>query len=163
MKKHKLPLYHWDTSIFITWLINEPRDPEEMAGVAGIATEIHRGHAKLITCETTFTEVLEIFGDLNLQQKMEQLFKRPNVVRVSIDSRVSELAGRIRYFYQNHSDPKEKRKIKTPDSQHLASAILYKVSELHTFDSRLIGLNGDVLGHNLTICKPNANQFALNL
>ena len=163
MTQRKSPLYYWDTSIFVTWLTNEVRDSGELAGVAGIATEIHQGRANLLTCETTFTEILDLFGDPSLQQKMGQLFRRPNVVRVSIDSRVSELAGKIRYFYQSATDPSQRRSIKTPDSQHLASAILYKASEFHTFDTGLLRFSGNVAGHNLAICKPSVNQLVLNV
>lgn len=58
-----------------------------------------------------------------------------------------------------------------PDSLHLATAILYRATEFHTFDENdkpkqnalgLLPLSGDVAGHKLKICKPEAKQFGLN-
>ena len=51
----------------------------------------------------------------------------------------------------------------TPDAIHRATAILYRVTEFHTFDhdgnAKLLGslpLSGNVGGYRLTICKPVA-------
>jgi transposase-like protein len=54
-------------------------------------------------------------------------------------------------------------KLKTPDAIHLASAILHRADEFHTFDETLIALSGNVAGHKLTICKPIAKNPELDL
>lgn len=58
-------------------------------------------------------------------------------------------ASAIREYYENQ---KEKRKVKTPDATHLATAIIYKANEFHTMDGlqkdgskhrKLLALSGD--------------------
>jgi len=49
--------------------------------------------------------------------------------------------------------------LKPPDAVHVASAVLGQVSELHTFDEKLLRLDGEVVrldGGKLRICTPDA-------
>jgi hypothetical protein len=53
--------------------------------------------------------------------------------------------------------------LKSPDAIHLATAILYRADEFHTFDDQLIGLSGNVGGHRLIVCKPETKSPELDL
>jgi len=51
--------------------------------------------------------------------------------------------------------------LKPPDAVHLATALILNVDEMHTFDERLLGLDGRLDkddGTKLRICKPTAGD-----
>lgn len=156
------PIIYWDTSVFLAWIKNESRPNNEMDGVEDAANKIHKDHVVLITSEITMTEILESTLDDTAKKRFDDLFKRRNCKRVAIDQRVSGLAHDIRNYYQQKKAADGIATVTTPDAIHLATAILYDVTEFHTFDQNdkpnksraLLPLNGDVAGHPLTICKP---------
>jgi hypothetical protein len=97
-----------------------------------------------------------------LEKEKEALFqdllKRSSVEVVSVSRRVANLAREIRDIL--HS---ENIKIAVPDSIHLATAIHYKASALHTYDgcgkrpknTDLLKLKTPVIGkYEVKICKP---------
>jgi predicted nucleic acid-binding protein len=85
------------------------------------------------------------------------LLKR--LTRVSMDTKIATLAHDLRNHYANAGG----NKLKTPDAIHLATAILFRADEFHTFDEALIALSGDVAGHRLIVCKPVAKNPELDL
>lgn len=70
------------------------------------------------------------------------------VVR-NVDLIVSEKAEEIRSKALS-----EGRKIKTPDAQHIATAIIHLVNAFHSLDDKLIKLSGSSVVDGLIICKP---------
>jgi predicted nucleic acid-binding protein len=109
-----------------------------------------------MTSVLTTAEVLEGKIPAGVDTLLNGLMRRMS--RVSIDIKVAQLAHDIRNHYT-----KEGQSIKTPDALHMASAILHRVDEFHTFDERLLVLNGNVAGHRLMICKPVARNPQLDL
>jgi predicted nucleic acid-binding protein len=153
--------YYWDSSCFIAWLTAEKRKPGELEGMEEIVKEVNSGKADLFTSEITKSEVLE--GRMTPAQRdmFTKLFQRKNVISVDVSGRVLAIVKEIREW--NY-------KISVPDAIHLATAILYGADEFHTTDGAgkrkragdLIPLSGNVAGHNLKICAPEADQFGLN-
>ena len=96
-------------------------------------------------------------GDLtkDLQDKFTALLKRKDVLPVNVDRTISRLAGEIRDYYRGQSP---KQSIQGMDAIHLATAILYKVDEFHTFEPRIIRYNGNLAGHPLVICEPRSKE-----
>lgn len=150
--------YYWDTSIFIAWLnAGKGHAAEVMAGIDEIAAEIQDNKAVLCTSVNTTTEILQ--GQLTSEQssRLENLFKRRNVIRINVDDRIATRASQIRNYYNERGV-----KIATPDAQHLATAIIHGVDEFHTLDgdskrprkSDLLSLNGNVAGYPLVIKVP---------
>jgi hypothetical protein len=103
---------------------------------------------------------------------MDSLFqgfvKRIN--RVGVDIKIAALAHDIRNHYTGRRAEHADKTLSTPDAIHLATAILYRVDEFHTFDRDgnaknlgLLPLSGNVGGHKLTICKPEAKHPELDL
>jgi predicted nucleic acid-binding protein len=92
---------------------------------------------------------------------MDTLFKDAmrRFSRMSVDIRVAGIAHDLR----NDSAVKGGKILKTPDSIHLATAILHRADEFHTFDDGLISLSGNVGGHRLIVCKPEARNPQLDL
>ena len=157
--------YYWDSCIFIAWLNGgEGRPPEVIEGLNEVARDVNENRAALCTSVTTWTEILQ--GKLTPEQKtrLENLFKRRNVVLINIDARIAQMASEIRNYYNERGV-----KIETPDAQHLATAIIYEVDEFHTLDgdgdrqrpNDILRLNGDVAGHPLHIRVPTSLQNPL--
>jgi predicted nucleic acid-binding protein len=165
MRKTGRKTYYWDSSSFIAWLNGgKGHSKDVIDGLDAIAKEINENRAILCTSVITETEVLQ--GKLSPEQitKFQNLFKRRNVISIGVDSKIARLASEIRNYYST-----KKVRISTPDSIHLATAIIYGADEFHTLDgdgerqrpSDLLRLNGDVAGHSLHIRIPIAVQPCL--
>src|SRR5207248_7737607 len=151
--------YYWCSCAFIMWLDGKG-DPQDVDGLEEIVKEVESGRADLFTSAFTRTEVLK--GKMTDAQRalFSKLFQRRNVVQVDVTTRVLDLSEKIRNW-----NPK----ISSADSIHLATAIIYEADEFHTTDGGgkrkragdLLPLNGNVAGHPLKICKPQAQQFNL--
>ncbi len=150
--------YYWDTCLFISWLADEKRPAGDMDGAREIIEQIKRRDGSIITSALTIAEVLSSKFPAGVFNLFEDLLKRTNITIVSVDRKIAKLAGDLRVHHE-----KERRKLKTPDAIHLATAIINGVSEFHTFDDGLMPLNGNVGGHKLIICKPSFNQPSLDL
>jgi predicted nucleic acid-binding protein len=148
--------YYWDTCLFLAWLKDEARNSGEMDGVREVIDRSKKRDCRLMTSVLTSIEVLQAKIPAGMDTMFGGLLKR--MTRVGIDTKVAQLAHDIRNHYA-----KENRNIKTPDAIHLATAILNRADEFHTFDDKLIGLSGDVAGHRLVICKPVARGPELDL
>lgn len=142
--------YYWDSCILIAWLKDEPRDLEVKEGIEEIVSAINNNRANMLTSVLTLTEVFE--GKLRPEtaETLRNIFKRRNVVQVSVDPKIAGTARQIREYYNARSI-----NVRTPDSIHLATAILYKADEFHTFDGSgkrqrpgdILSLAGNVAGY----------------
>lgn len=160
----KTPIYYWDTCLFLAWLKDEERKTGEMAGVLEVVERAKRRDAKIITSVITQIEVLSAHIPVGMDTLFKGLMRR--IDQVSVDIKIAALAHDIR----NHYASAGSKTVSTPDSIHLATAILYRADEFHTFDqagsSRSLGLlplSGNVGGHKLIVCKPEAKQPQLDL
>lgn len=153
----------WDSCIFLAWLQDEKREIGVMEGIEEVVRKVHNNEVILLTSQMTKIEVLEGRLTLEAQKKFEEVFNRRNCQMVDITSRVSEKSHFIRNYYDQKGI-----KLSSPDSIHLATAIIYKADEFHTLDGSgkkrngdLIPLDGNVAGHKLKICVPYAEQRSL--
>ena len=151
------PLYYWDTCLFLAWLKDENRKSGEMDGVREIIERAKRREVKLMTSVLTPVEVLSAKIPAGMDTLFKELMKRMN--RQGMDIRVASLAHDIR----NHYALKNEKIPKTPDAIHLATAILYRANEFHTFDEQLIGYSGNVGGNKLIVCKPESKRPQFDL
>jgi predicted nucleic acid-binding protein len=158
------PLYYWDTCLFLAWLGDEQRKSGEMDGVREVIARHKRREVKLCTSVLTSVEVLESKIPAGIAPLFEDLLKR--LTRVGLDSKIAAVAHGIRDHYARQGG----KMLTTPDAIHLATAIVYRVDEFHTFDSKgsgktlgLLPLSGNVGGHNLKICIPEAKNPQLDL
>lgn len=150
------PLYYWDTCLFLAWLKDEPRSSGEMDGVREVIERSKRRDCRLMTSVLTTVEILQAKIPAGVDTLLSGLVKR--MLRVGVDTKVAQLAHDIRNQYA-----KEGRSLKTPDAIHLASAILHRADEFHTFDEKLVAMSGNVAGHRIVICKPTARNPQLDL
>ena len=107
---------------------------------------------------------------MGVYQLFEDLMKRNSITRIAVDMRIAKLAKELREYYVAQKSQNNDRMLSVPDAIHLATAILYRADEFHTFDEEsrkktvgLIPLSGNVAGHSLRICKPVAKHPELDL
>jgi predicted nucleic acid-binding protein len=161
-------LYYWDSCLFLAWLRNETRADGEMAAVRSYVRKLQQRQIRLMASVLVYTEVVETKLPVGVDKQFFELLRRSNVSTVSVDIRVAQLARELRDYYYKQKDKYNGKTLSVPDSIHLATAILYKAKEFHTFDGSnkkslgLLGLNGDVGGHDLIICKPQDTQGELD-
>lgn len=158
------PVYYWDACLFLAWIKDEERPTGEMDGVREIIDLSKKRDATIMTSVLTTVEVLSAKIPAGMDTLFQQLMRR--VRRVGIDTKIVTLAHDIR----NHYTIMGGKTVATPDAIHLATAIIWRATEFHTFDllgSRqslgLIPLSGDVAGNRLIICKPKAKRPQLDL
>jgi predicted nucleic acid-binding protein len=162
------PLYYWDTCLFLAWINDEQRKSGEMDGVREVIERHKRREVRLMTSVLTFVEALESKLPVGMKNLFEGLLKR--VERIGIDSKCASLAHDLRNYYTIQAHENAGKMLSTPDAIHLATAILYRADEFHTFDNDgdartlgLLPLSGNIGGHRLKICKPEARNPQLDL
>lgn len=164
------PQYYWDTCIFLAWLKDEKtRKPGEMDGVREYINRLNKRQVSLMTSVLTLTEISVAKIPAGTDGLLDQVMQRPNMAKLPVDMRIAKLARDLRNFYISKNGPSGMT-LTVPDALHIATAILYKANEFHTFDEHdkpksralgLIPLSGNVAGHNLKICKPEAKQMGI--
>jgi predicted nucleic acid-binding protein len=158
------PLYYWDSCLFLAWLKDEERPSGEMDGVREIIERQRRREVRIMTSVLTMVEVLAAKMPAGMDTLFQNAMRR--LSRQAMDIRVAQPAHDLRSHYAGLGG----KTVSSPDAIHLATAILYRADEFHTFDgegsSRSLGLlplSGNVGGHKLTICKPVAKNPQLDL
>jgi predicted nucleic acid-binding protein len=161
-------LYYWDTCLFLAWLNDEDRKSGEMDGVREVIDRHKRRDVRIATSVITQVEALQSKIPAGVGPLFAEFLKR--LIRVSVDTKVAAMAHDIRDFYAKGAQSQGGKTLSVPDSIHLATAILFRADAFHTFDEKgkakslgLIPLSGNVAGHRLTICKPEAISPQLDL
>jgi len=162
------PIYYWDTCLFLAWIKDEERKSGEMDGVREVIERAKRREVKLVTSVLTMVEVMEARLPVGMETLFSGLMKRVN--RLSMDIKCASVAHDLRNYYELKKAENDGRILSLPDAIHLATAILYRVNEFHTFDNDgdkkslgLIPLSGNIGGNRLIICKPQARSPELDL
>lgn len=156
----RTPKVCWDADVLITILKGEDPDrtEAELVALREAVTAFDTGQLIVVVPATIYTEVLDPIDDGEVRRRFETVLRRTNLVEQDINKEVSLEAGRIRKTLQDSG-----RKVRTPDSQYIATALLHKCDALHTFDTRLHRLSGDEGVKGLTIIKPQVEQTELGL
>jgi predicted nucleic acid-binding protein len=155
------PLYYWDTCLFLAWLKDERRKPGEMDGLREVVSRLKRREIRLVTSVITQVEVLQSKMPVGVGSSFTDLLKR--LSRISVDIKIAALAHDLRNHYASAAFAGGAKTLSVPDSIHLATAIMYRVDEFHTFDLGLTSLSGDIGGHKLVICIPRPISPQLDL
>jgi predicted nucleic acid-binding protein len=155
------PVYYWDTCLFLAWLKDEQRKAGEMDAVKDVLERFKRRELTLMTSAITIAEISVAKVSSGTYTLLDDVMQRSNFSRIAVDSKIAKLARDLRDHYLS-KDPTAMT-LSVPDAIHVASAIMYRANEMHTFDESnnnkqkwlgLIPLSGNVGGHGLTICKP---------
>jgi predicted nucleic acid-binding protein len=146
---------YWDACAWIG-LINEEAD--KVRGLEYFYTKAKANEIEIWTSLLNYAEVFKYrFEDGNPKpwpeesaQKIRDIIEQPFVVRLNVDFNV---AVKARELLRTVSDLKRPN-----DAIHLASALLFDVDEMHTYDRpHLLALDGKVPradGTLLKICVP---------
>ena len=159
--KKDLNLICWDTSVLIDWLKGSGTE-NRMLSIKSVVAEIEAKKYKLAVSTLVYVEVLECKMKMECEipeqaiKQFEDFMKNGNLVEVlAVDTRIAKRAQELR----NRLNEKG-RNIETPDAIHIATAIVSKAKQLHTFDDKILRLNGkdEVEGLVITACDmPGAN------
>ena len=158
------PAVYWDACVFLSWLLEDLPDAEQTQ-LDAMVRMVDNGRVALMTSVITRAEVVAVpSSSRSIRQELSSLIGRLDAEILGVDDRVAQLAGELRHHYikrpKRHGG--KALKLGTPDALHLATAILYEASEFQTYDKHdnrgtmgLLGLDGDVAGHNLRVCTPH--------
>ena len=138
--------FYWDANAFLGLLNDEDGKADECARVLAAAKN---GTVIIVTSALTLTEVLFVKGQPKLDPAkrsiVDRFFRAPYISVRNVTRQTADLARDLVWDLN----------IRPKDAIHVATACLYKVPIMHTFDDALIGKSGLVLaGHQLTITKP---------
>src|SRR6266436_1874998 len=136
------PTYYWDSCLFLAWIQDEERPSGEMDGVREVIERSKRRECRIVTSVLTSVEVLDSRLPVGLKTLFYGLMKR--ITRLGTDTKVAAIAHDLRDHYTARSAEFGGKTLSTPDAIHLATAIIYRVTEFHTFDrdgnARFLGL-----------------------
>jgi predicted nucleic acid-binding protein len=137
---------YWDANPFCIVLNNES---ERLEACLAVLRAAESGELKIVTSALTLAEVVRT-KDARISPGKEAVlsdfFQNDFLVFVSVEWFVGNRARQLM-----HQHPA----LKPMDALHVATAIRAKVSEMHTYDRKLIRLSGKVGVPPLTICPPS--------
>jgi len=150
-------LISWDSCIFLAWFNKEEDKP--LGAIEQSLRLLDDEKINLLVSAISYAEVLDKAGS-KAGTDFRGFVKRPNVIVANIDARVADLAGAIRTGCLDlHREGKIRQGLKIPDACIAATAILYKASELQTFDPILRDLSGLPVVQGLQIREPARTQL----
>ncbi|HZZ37743.1 MAG TPA: PIN domain-containing protein [Acidobacteriaceae bacterium] len=150
--------YCWDSCVFISLLTKLGRTDEELAHLVALETLCDDGDVYIFTPSITLIEVLACKLTPEQETLFQGMLQRSNVEVVSVSRRIATIAREIRNHYRMIGE-----EIAVPDSIHIATAIHFGATALHTYDGcgkrkrkmDLLSLPVPIIGkYDLTICKP---------
>lgn len=149
----------WDACIFIAHLMGEQRSAEEAAGLREVLELIRTRQAVIVTSAVVQSEVLNRGNDTSrARDRLRAMLTRPPFVVADANLAVSDKAGEIR---ERVNCSGTGLNLKRNDAIYVATALLYEVDALHTFDPILLALDKSPLVEELRICRPHGSQTTL--
>lgn len=133
--------------MFLAWMTEEAGAPLDDIGL--VADSIDDDKADLIVPVTVYSEILDAKHTKAQLRRMQQFCKRSNVISVDTTRAIAQRASELRSELL-----KTGRKLRTPDAQIAATAILYGADALHTLDPHLLNINGSPSVSGLLIVQP---------
>lgn len=137
---------YWDSNAFLGHLNGEPEKAEACEAVLAAA---EAGKLVIVTSALTLAEVLYVKGQTPMPKEKRELvsrfFKQPYISVQNVTRRIAEV-GRELYWDQN---------VRPQDAIHVATALVYKIPVLNTFDGKLLSLDGKLGEPPLKIEKPH--------
>jgi predicted nucleic acid-binding protein len=149
----KTPIYAWDASIFIDWLVGNVSTP--LDGIAAVIEEVENGSAILITSVTAYSEILAARHTPEQVRQFEMFLTRSNVIPFETSIPIAKKAQQIR---SECIASKLKKKVETADATYIAAAIIHKANALHSTDHDMLSLNGHPAVGGLPIFTPRPHN-----
>lgn len=162
MKTRKgIPIYYWDSCIFLTYIKAENDQPDLLAAVDYYAEEFKKGNCIITTSTITRTEIIEINTPPEAYKIFQKMWDR--IEPIGAFTPIYDMAEEIRnkiYITQNVDGIDKKKLLSLFDAVHLSSAIwLNKVKEFHTKDDGKCGRDCGIL----TIAREIEKKYGLKV
>ena len=133
----KEDLIGWDSSVLISWIRGDASVVRVQA-MKTVVEAVESGAYRLAVSALLYAEVLESTMPAPAIGQFEKFMQnRAMVSIVAVDIRVARKAQMIRDTLR-----KKGESVSTPDAVHIATAIVSGAQFFHTFDDRLLRLNG---------------------
>ncbi len=134
-KKIKKQNVYWDANCFLSYLQEEQQTYKMCEGVI---EEAHAGNILIVTSVFTITEVLG-GGSSKLitretQTEIDKFFKSSFITVVNVDRSLAEYARSLIWDYN----------IPKKDSIHIATASMWDIPIIHTFDKEIIRFHNKI-------------------
>lgn len=151
----------WDACLFIAHLNGEARPEAQAAGMREVLEMIRTGKAHIITSAVVSSEVLNRAADaVRARDSLHIMLARPGFTVVDANLAIATKAGEFRERVNYAGSPFT---LKRNDAIYVATAAVYGVDALHTFDPDLLRLNGSPLIDKLVVTEPRGLQTTLAL
>jgi predicted nucleic acid-binding protein len=149
---------YWDACVWLALILRE-KIPLPKSGIEDrdtmcrmVIEAAKKGSLEILTSTFCLVEVCKTPADKKItSDKLAEFFENDYILLTNLDRMVAE---RGRELMVRHPG------LKPPDAVHLATAAVSPgVEEMHTFDDRLLALDGAIDkadGTKLKICKPDA-------
>ena len=142
----KEDLICWDSSVLISWIRGD-ESAARVQAMTAVVGAVESGAYRLAVSALLYAEVLESTMPAPAIGHFEKFMQNRAILSiVAVDIRVARKAQIIRDTLR-----KKGESVTTPDSVHIATAIVSEAKFFHTFDSRLLRLNGKSEVDNLAI------------
>lgn len=149
----KKKIVYWDSDCFLG-LLNKEQD--KIKKCQSVIREAEEGNLLIITSALTFIEVIKMKGKKHVPKKTEKtiqdFFLNTFMSIHNVDRKVGIKARDLMW---------KNKGLQPKDSIHIATAIIQKVPELHTFDKYLLSLDGKIESPQLKICEPYVFQMEM--
>lgn len=146
----KKKVVYWDSACFLG-LLNKEQD--KIKKCQSVIKEAEGGSLIIATSALTFIEVIKMKGKKHIPRKAEKViqafFLNEFISIYNVDRDVGVMARELMWKH---------KALKPKDSVHVATAIIQKIPELHTFDDWLLKLDGKYGNPKLKICQPYVYQ-----
>jgi predicted nucleic acid-binding protein len=148
----------WDSCAWIAYIQREKiLDPKRQAVVEDrgamcrrVLEAAEKGSIEIIVSALCLVEVLARNRTSDIDdQRVRDFFDNDYILLVNVDKQIADFARRL--MLAGHAG------LKPPDVAHLATACIANVDEFHTFDDRLLALDGQIDkadGTRLIVRKP---------
>jgi predicted nucleic acid-binding protein len=144
--------------VFIALLQEERWRGADFDALMEVVDAFDRGNVSLVTCATAVSEVIGDVASPQIPQMFDMLTQRPGFTMSYPGPAIVARVRRLRLEARA-----EGRRLRTPDCNFIATAILLRCDALHSFDDQLIALSNSELVDRLIITKPRAEQTVLAL
>jgi predicted nucleic acid-binding protein len=128
--------YCWDSGVFIAMLQEERWRGADFDALLEVIDAFDRGQVSLVTCGTAVSEVIGDITSPHIPELFDLLTQRPGFTMSYPGPAIVERVRRLRLEARA-----EGRRLKTPDCNFIATAILLRCDALHSFDDQLLALS----------------------
>ncbi|MCX8506774.1 MAG: hypothetical protein ORN98_09205, partial [Alphaproteobacteria bacterium] len=157
--KAKKPVYFWDSGIVIQWFKVVPengRTESDVNIIRDMILEAENDKIILLVSALWRVEILPSNYKDEQYSSLEYAFSGQHFTESPITVTILDLAQKLRNESLIRNKKNDGKKLSTTDAIQLASAIIYKVDILYSYDSDLLAYNNfnpDLLSHTNFILK----------